>query len=163
MLLLHCHFGLCEFEMSSFFLYLFILSTKRCCLILQISVGFLRLASSVQPNRDHVLYVTFPKEWKTSDLYQLFSAFGETGPLPENTRAVLPRVNLPLTRSHCTLSGNIQVSWIDDTSAFVSLSQTDQVQIGELFFFFIGRLGVKWKRNLFLCENGQAGRRVCVF
>uniref|UniRef100_A0A674CVI1 Poly(A)-specific ribonuclease PARN n=1 Tax=Salmo trutta TaxID=8032 RepID=A0A674CVI1_SALTR len=52
------------------------------------------------PKRDHVLYVTFPKEWKTSDLYQLFSAFG-----------------------------NIQVSWIDDTSAFVSLSQTDQVQI----------------------------------
>ncbi|ROJ26346.1 Poly(A)-specific ribonuclease PARN [Anabarilius grahami] len=54
----------------------------------------------VQPKRDHVLYVTFPKEWKTSDLYQLFSAFG-----------------------------NIQVSWIDDTSAFVSLSQTEQVQI----------------------------------
>ncbi|XP_030635781.1 poly(A)-specific ribonuclease PARN [Chanos chanos] len=54
----------------------------------------------LQPKRDHVLYVTFPKEWKTSDLYQLFSAFG-----------------------------NIQVSWIDDTSAFVSLSQTDQVQI----------------------------------
>ncbi|KAG7262927.1 hypothetical protein CRUP_018930 [Coryphaenoides rupestris] len=51
----------------------------------------------LQPKRDHVLYVTFPKEWKTSDLYQLFS--------------------------------NIQVSWIDDTSAFVSLSQTDQVQI----------------------------------
>ncbi|KAG7459947.1 hypothetical protein MATL_G00216040 [Megalops atlanticus] len=25
--------------------------------------------------------------------------------------------------------GNMQVSWIDDTSAFVSLSQTDQVQI----------------------------------
>uniref|UniRef100_A0A6J0VAG1 Poly(A)-specific ribonuclease PARN n=1 Tax=Pogona vitticeps TaxID=103695 RepID=A0A6J0VAG1_9SAUR len=54
----------------------------------------------LQPKRDHVLYVTFPKEWKTSDLYQLFSAFG-----------------------------NIQVSWIDDTSAFVSLSQPDQVQI----------------------------------
>ncbi|XP_070712512.1 poly(A)-specific ribonuclease PARN [Pempheris klunzingeri] len=54
----------------------------------------------LQPKRDHVLYVTFPKEWKTSDLYQLFSAFG-----------------------------NIQVSWIDDVSAFVSLSQTDQVQI----------------------------------
>lgn len=31
-------------------------------------------------------------------------------------------------------SGNIQVSWIDDTSAFVSLSQTDQVQIGEFDF-----------------------------
>lgn len=33
---------------------------------------------TVQPKRDHVLYVTFPKEWKTSDLYQLFSAFGKT-------------------------------------------------------------------------------------
>uniref|UniRef100_A0A8C0IHT7 Poly(A)-specific ribonuclease PARN n=1 Tax=Bubo bubo TaxID=30461 RepID=A0A8C0IHT7_BUBBB len=54
----------------------------------------------LQPKRDHVLHVTFPKEWKTSDLYQLFSAFG-----------------------------NIQVSWIDDTSAFVSLSQPEQVQI----------------------------------
>ncbi|XP_060028925.1 poly(A)-specific ribonuclease PARN isoform X2 [Erinaceus europaeus] len=54
----------------------------------------------LQPKRDHVLHVTFPKEWKTSDLYQLFSAFG-----------------------------NIQISWIDDTSAFVSLSQPDQVKI----------------------------------
>ncbi|XP_039334175.2 poly(A)-specific ribonuclease PARN isoform X1 [Saimiri boliviensis] len=54
----------------------------------------------LQPKRDHVLHVTFPKEWKTSDLYQLFSAFG-----------------------------NIQISWIDDTSAFVSLSQPEQVQI----------------------------------
>ncbi|OPJ79429.1 hypothetical protein AV530_009522 [Patagioenas fasciata monilis] len=66
-------------------------------------VGFTVSAScvtAVQPKRDHVLHVTFPKEWKTSDLYQLFSAFG-----------------------------NIQVSWIDDTSAFVSLSQPEQVQI----------------------------------
>ncbi|XP_064415099.1 poly(A)-specific ribonuclease PARN isoform X1 [Latimeria chalumnae] len=54
----------------------------------------------LQPKRDHVLHVTFPKQWKTSDLYQLFSAFG-----------------------------NIQVSWIDDTSAFVALSQPEQVQI----------------------------------
>uniref|UniRef100_A0A671SWA1 Poly(A)-specific ribonuclease RNA-binding domain-containing protein n=1 Tax=Sinocyclocheilus anshuiensis TaxID=1608454 RepID=A0A671SWA1_9TELE len=29
----------------------------------------------------------------------------------------------------CRVSGNIQVSWIDDTSAFVCLSQTEQVQI----------------------------------
>ncbi|XP_057605535.1 poly(A)-specific ribonuclease PARN-like [Hippopotamus amphibius kiboko] len=56
----------------------------------------------LQPKRDHVLHVTFPKEWKTSDLYQLFSAFG-----------------------------NIQISWIDDTSAFVSLSQPEQVPIGK--------------------------------
>ncbi|XP_013373291.1 PREDICTED: poly(A)-specific ribonuclease PARN isoform X4 [Chinchilla lanigera] len=54
----------------------------------------------LQPKRDHVLHVTFPKEWKSSDLYQLFSAFG-----------------------------NIQISWIDDTSAFVSLSQPEQVPI----------------------------------
>uniref|UniRef100_A0AAR2L8F6 Poly(A)-specific ribonuclease RNA-binding domain-containing protein n=1 Tax=Pygocentrus nattereri TaxID=42514 RepID=A0AAR2L8F6_PYGNA len=32
-------------------------------------------------------------------------------------------------RSVTTLLGNIQVSWIDDTSAFVSLSQLEQVQI----------------------------------
>ncbi|XP_041435224.1 poly(A)-specific ribonuclease PARN-like isoform X5 [Xenopus laevis] len=56
----------------------------------------------LQPKRDNVLHVAFPKEWKTSDLYQLFSAFG-----------------------------NIQVSWIDDTSAFVSLSQPEQVQIAK--------------------------------
>ncbi|XP_019718110.1 poly(A)-specific ribonuclease PARN isoform X2 [Hippocampus comes] len=66
-----------------------------------IDIPYLNIAGpDLQPKRDNVLYVTFPKEWKTSDLYQLFSAFG-----------------------------NIQVSWVDDTSAFVSLSQTDQVQI----------------------------------
>ncbi|XP_053712564.1 poly(A)-specific ribonuclease PARN [Synchiropus splendidus] len=66
-----------------------------------IDIPYLNISGpDLQPKRDHVLYVTFPKEWKTSDLYQLFSAFG-----------------------------NIQVSWMDDTSAFVSLSQTDQVQI----------------------------------
>lgn len=37
----------------------------------------LNICLVVQPKRDHVLHVTFPKEWKTSDLYQLFSAFGE--------------------------------------------------------------------------------------
>uniref|UniRef100_A0A4W4H2I2 Poly(A)-specific ribonuclease PARN n=1 Tax=Electrophorus electricus TaxID=8005 RepID=A0A4W4H2I2_ELEEL len=66
-----------------------------------IDIPYLNISGpDLQPKRDHVLYVTFPKEWKTSDLYQLFSAFG-----------------------------NIQVSWLDDTSAFVSLSQLEQVQI----------------------------------
>uniref|UniRef100_A0A9J8CD92 Poly(A)-specific ribonuclease PARN n=1 Tax=Cyprinus carpio carpio TaxID=630221 RepID=A0A9J8CD92_CYPCA len=66
-----------------------------------IDIPYLNMSGpDLQPKRDHVLYVTFPKEWKTSDLYQLFSAFG-----------------------------NIQVSWVDDTSAFVCLSQTEQVQI----------------------------------
>nr|XP_057924007.1 poly(A)-specific ribonuclease PARN [Doryrhamphus excisus] len=66
-----------------------------------IDIPYLNITGpDLQPKRDNVLFVTFPKEWKTSDLYQLFSAFG-----------------------------NIQVSWLDDTSAFVSLSQIDQVQI----------------------------------
>lgn len=85
---------------------------------------------SVQPKRDHVLYVTFPKEWKTSDLYQLFSAFGKF----LWCVVIWLQTNIAhcLWRSHSVIcSGNIQVSWIDDTSAFVSLSQTDQVQIGE--------------------------------
>ncbi|XP_077575141.1 poly(A)-specific ribonuclease PARN isoform X2 [Stigmatopora nigra] len=66
-----------------------------------IDIPYLNITGpDLQPKRDKVLYVTFPKEWKTSDLYQLFSAFG-----------------------------NIQVSWMDDTSAFVSLMQKEQVQI----------------------------------
>ncbi|XP_072275129.1 poly(A)-specific ribonuclease PARN [Pyxicephalus adspersus] len=52
------------------------------------------------PKRDHVLHVTFPREWKSFDVYQLFSAFGK-----------------------------IDMSWIDSTSAFVSLSKPEQVQI----------------------------------
>ncbi|XP_041134279.1 poly(A)-specific ribonuclease PARN-like [Polyodon spathula] len=52
-----------------------------------VDIPYLNLSGpDLQPKRDNVLYVTFPKAWKTSDLYQLFSAFG-----------------------------NIQVSWIDDT------------------------------------------------
>uniref|UniRef100_A0A8C9SRW6 Poly(A)-specific ribonuclease PARN n=1 Tax=Scleropages formosus TaxID=113540 RepID=A0A8C9SRW6_SCLFO len=76
-------------------------STVKLFLMRIIDIPYLNISGpDLQPKRDNVLYVTFPKEWKTSDLYQLFSAFG-----------------------------NIQVFWIDDTSAFVSLSQTDQVQI----------------------------------
>ena len=45
------------------------------------------------PNRDHVFYVKFPAEWKAGDLLNLFSpSFGP-----------------------------VQITWIDDTSAFVSL------------------------------------------
>lgn len=81
----------------------------------------------MQPKRDHVLYVTFPKEWKTSDLYQLFSAFGTI------QKSIPPLTELLLFIWHFLFFclGNIQVSWIDETSAFVCLSQTDQVQIGE--------------------------------
>ncbi|GAB1300015.1 Poly(A)-specific ribonuclease PARN [Apodemus speciosus] len=76
-------------------------SLRRLFLMRVMDIPYLNLEGpDLQPKRDHVLHVTFPKEWKTSDLYQLFSAFG-----------------------------NIQISWIDDTSAFVSLSQPEQVQI----------------------------------
>lgn len=29
------------------------------------------------PSRDHVFHITFPKEWKHSDISNLFSPFGE--------------------------------------------------------------------------------------
>uniref|UniRef100_A0A8C6A1C1 Poly(A)-specific ribonuclease PARN n=1 Tax=Marmota marmota marmota TaxID=9994 RepID=A0A8C6A1C1_MARMA len=81
--------------------YLFLSSLYRLFLMRVMDIPYLNLEGpDLQPKRDHVLHVTFPKEWKTSDLYQLFSAFG-----------------------------NIQISWIDDTSAFVSLSQPEQVPI----------------------------------
>ncbi|RUS80050.1 hypothetical protein EGW08_012167 [Elysia chlorotica] len=43
-------------------------------------------------NRDHVFHVTFPKEWRASDLYTLFEPYG-----------------------------NIQISWLSNTSAYVGL------------------------------------------
>lgn len=52
------------------------------------------------PNRDHVFHVTFPKEWKISDLMQLFSPFG-----------------------------HVFVAWVDDTSAFVALERKDQASL----------------------------------
>ncbi|XP_078611621.1 poly(A)-specific ribonuclease PARN-like isoform X1 [Branchiostoma floridae x Branchiostoma japonicum] len=51
----------------------------------------------LKPNRDHVFHVTFPKEWKSNDLYQLFRPFGP-----------------------------IYIAWIDDVSAFVALNKKDQ-------------------------------------
>ena len=45
------------------------------------------------PSRDHVFYMTFPAEWKAGDLVNLFSpSFGP-----------------------------VQITWIDDTSAYISL------------------------------------------
>ncbi|XP_044758670.1 poly(A)-specific ribonuclease PARN-like [Coccinella septempunctata] len=52
------------------------------------------------PSRDHVFHVTFPNEWKTIDIQQLFSPFG-----------------------------NVFVSWINDSSAFVGLYKRDQATI----------------------------------
>uniref|UniRef100_A0AAR2JBX7 Poly(A)-specific ribonuclease PARN n=1 Tax=Pygocentrus nattereri TaxID=42514 RepID=A0AAR2JBX7_PYGNA len=95
--------GLCFVSMANYLgkYYNYSPVFPRLFLMRVVDIPYLNISGpDLQPKRDHVLYVTFPKEWKTSDLYQLFSAFG-----------------------------NIQVSWIDDTSAFVSLSQLEQVQI----------------------------------
>ncbi|KAJ8923107.1 hypothetical protein NQ315_001660 [Exocentrus adspersus] len=51
-------------------------------------------------SKDHVFYLTFPKEWKMNNIVQLFSPFG-----------------------------NVYVSWLDDTSAYVGLYKRDQAAI----------------------------------
>ncbi|XP_043289264.1 poly(A)-specific ribonuclease PARN-like isoform X2 [Venturia canescens] len=50
-----------------------------------------------KPSRDHVFHLTFPKEWKLSDLSQLFSPFG-----------------------------GVYVSWLSDITAYVGLNRRDQ-------------------------------------
>ncbi|XP_024881595.1 poly(A)-specific ribonuclease PARN-like [Temnothorax curvispinosus] len=49
------------------------------------------------PSREHVFYITFPKEWKHADISQLFSPFGGG-----------------------------YVSWLSDTSAYIGLYRRDQ-------------------------------------
>ncbi|XP_075231184.1 poly(A)-specific ribonuclease PARN-like isoform X2 [Lycorma delicatula] len=49
------------------------------------------------PSREHVFYITFPKEWKYNDINQLFTPYG-----------------------------SIFISWINDTSAWVSLQHREQ-------------------------------------
>ncbi|XP_052069732.1 poly(A)-specific ribonuclease PARN-like isoform X1 [Mytilus californianus] len=49
--------------------------------------------------REHVFNINFPKEWKNEDLNQLFSPFG-----------------------------NIQISWLNDTSAYVSLYRKEEAK-----------------------------------
>nr|CAI5860607.1 unnamed protein product [Callosobruchus analis] len=51
----------------------------------------------MNPPRDHVFHLSFPKEWKTNDISHLFSPFG-----------------------------NVYVSWIDETSAYVTLHKKEQ-------------------------------------
>ena len=57
-------------------------------------IPYMNLAGDdIEPNRDHVFHVTFPSDWKTFDLINLFSPFGP-----------------------------VYVSWLGDTTAFVSLN-----------------------------------------
>ncbi|XP_076455796.1 poly(A)-specific ribonuclease PARN-like [Babylonia areolata] len=63
-------------------------------------IPYLNLAGlDLQPSRDHVFHLSFPKEWKSSDINNLFGAFG-----------------------------NIHISWINDTSVFVALYKKDNAE-----------------------------------
>ena len=59
-----------------------------------VDIPYMNLAGEdIMPSREHVFYITFPAEWKIDDLLHLFSpSFGP-----------------------------VQVTWINDTSAFISL------------------------------------------
>ena len=61
--------------------------------------------AEVEPERGHVFHVTFPKEWKTSDVASIFSGS----------------------------VGGVQVSWIDDSTAFVALHHRElAIQVCQL-------------------------------
>ena len=63
-------------------------------------IPYMNLAGKdITPNRDHVFHVTFPADWKTNDIQQLFLPFG----------------------------GGF-VSWVDNTSAFVALNKPDAIK-----------------------------------
>ncbi|KAH9505297.1 hypothetical protein Btru_059193 [Bulinus truncatus] len=53
----------------------------------------------LEVSREHVFHVTFPKEWRQSDLHSLFQPYG-----------------------------NIQVSWLSDTSCYVALYKKDNAK-----------------------------------
>lgn len=59
-------------------------------------VKFLNLSEDeVVPDRSHVFYVSFPNIWQSNDLYELFSSYG-----------------------------NISIGWINDSSAFCALKES---------------------------------------
>ena len=60
-------------------------------------IAYMNLAAEdIVPDRSHVFHMTFPAEWKTADIIHVFSPF-------------------------C----HVFISWIDETSAFVSLKEKD--------------------------------------
>ena len=73
---------------------------NKVCIMKTFDLPYINLGGSdLKPNHDHVFHVTFPSEWKPSDLRQLFSPFG-----------------------------NITLSWINDTSCFVCLHDISQAK-----------------------------------
>ena len=70
--------------------------------LVYICLIILGLVLAVTPPRDHVFHLTFPAEWRLHDIQNLFSAFGQ-----------------------------VIVSWIDQTSAFVSLTNREEAALGK--------------------------------
>ncbi|KAK7112946.1 poly(A)-specific ribonuclease PARN-like [Littorina saxatilis] len=54
----------------------------------------------LEPNRDHVFHLSFPREWKSADINNLFAPYG-----------------------------SIHISWLNDSSAFVSLFKKDNAAV----------------------------------
>ncbi|XP_017755530.1 PREDICTED: poly(A)-specific ribonuclease PARN-like isoform X2 [Eufriesea mexicana] len=74
---------------------------NKLCVARLKDVPYINLVSyDIKPNRDHVFHLTFPKEWKSNDIYQLFK---------------------PL--------GSVYIAWLNDTSAYVQLHRRDQLQM----------------------------------
>ncbi|XP_022101867.1 poly(A)-specific ribonuclease PARN-like [Acanthaster planci] len=70
---------------------------NKMCLFRVQDLPYLNLTGKdLVPPRDHVFHLTFPAEWRTHDIQHLFSVFGQ-----------------------------VFVSWIDQTSAFVSLANRE--------------------------------------
>jgi len=68
---------------------------NKLCLTYTYDIRYLNLEDEdIVPNRNHVFHVSFPSDWKTNELYHLFSAFG-----------------------------GVTISWISETSAFCALRE----------------------------------------
>ncbi|XP_066249816.1 poly(A)-specific ribonuclease PARN-like [Euwallacea similis] len=75
--------------------------TNKIFLMLLTDGQYLNLSGpDLNPSRDHVFYLTFPKEWTTNNIVQLFSPFG-----------------------------NVYVAWLTDSSAYVGLFKRDQAAV----------------------------------
>ena len=75
-------------------------------------IPYMNLAGEdLKPDRGHVFHITFPAEWRTSDIGEEFVTN-----IYLNTSSLVHLFS-PL--------GHVFVSWLDDTSAFVSLKEKE--------------------------------------
>lgn len=79
------------------------------------------------PSRDHVFHITFPKEWKHTDISQLFSPFGKYCIDTNKTELTFKLTSDTIWQFLFTGGGYI--SWLSDTSAYIGLYRRDQASI----------------------------------